>query len=283
KPNLNYREITSLRHLPWWGGETVSVAVGVPNPWILVGMLSVLLLLIFLVDATIIVWRRGDRRRALMVGGSAISFITLSLGISALVLSGVIRSPFFISFPFLGMIAAMGYELSDNVLRAAQQARQFQASEAALRESEVRFRTVADSAPVLIWMSAVDKLCTFFNKPWLNFTGRTMEQEMGNGWAEGVHPDDLQRCLKTYTEAFDARQPFVMQYRLRRHDGEYRWLKDDGVPRHDAKGNFTGYIGSCVDVTESINNERALRESEERMSLAVDAANLGLWEWNVRK
>src|SRR4029077_767415 len=145
KPNLNYREITSLRHLPWWGGETVSAAVGVPNPWILVGMLSVLLLLIFLVDATITVWRRGDRRRAIMVGGSGISFITLSLGISVLVLSGVIKSPFFISFPFLGMIAVMGYELSDNLLRAAQLAKQFQASDAALRESEARINLAANA------------------------------------------------------------------------------------------------------------------------------------------
>src|SRR5207247_1611362 len=155
--------------------------------------------------------------------------------------------------------------------------------ETELRESEERFRVVADSAPVLIWMSGLDKLCNFFNKPWLEFTGRTVEQEMGNGWTEGVHPDDLQRCLQTYTAAFDARAPFVMQYRLRRHDGEYRWLKDDGVPRYDTQKNFTGYIGSCVDITESISKEQALRESEERMSLAMAAAKLGLWEWNVSK
>src|SRR5438445_104812 len=156
-------------------------------------------------------------------------------------------------------------------------------AEEGLRESEERFRTVADAAPVLIWMAGVDKLCNFFNKPWLEFTGRTVEQEMGNGWTEGVHPDDFQSCLKTYVEAFDAREPFVMQYRLRRHDGEYRWLKDDGVPRYDTKKNFTGYIGSCVDITESISKEQALRESEERMSLAMAAAKLGLWEWNVSK
>jgi PAS domain S-box-containing protein len=153
--------------------------------------------------------------------------------------------------------------------------------EAQLRESEERFRTVADAAPVLIWMSGLDKLCTFFNKPWLEFTGRSLGQEMGNGWVEGVHPDDLQRCLKIYTEAFDARKAFVRQYRLRRNDGEYRWLSDSGVPRCDAQGNFGGYIGSCLDVTELINKEQALREFEERVVLAAEAAHLGVWEMDT--
>jgi PAS domain S-box-containing protein len=155
--------------------------------------------------------------------------------------------------------------------------------ETELRESESRFRIVADAAPVLIWMSGVDKLCTFFNKPWLKFTGRSLEQELGNGWAEGVHPDDLQKCLKIYTEAFDARKAFVMQYRLRRYDGEYRWISDQGVARHDAQGNFAGYIGSCVDVTELVNKDAALQESEERMRVAADAVNLGIWEWDLSK
>jgi two-component system sensor kinase FixL len=147
-----------------------------------------------------------------------------------------------------------------------------------LRESEERFRIVADAAPVLIWMSGVDKLCTFFNKTWLQFTGRSLEQEMGNGWAENVHPDDFQSCLKTYVEAFDARQRFVMQYRLRRHDGEYRWISDNGVPRYDAQKNFAGYIGSCLDITELLRKEEALREFEERVVLAAEAAHLGVWE-----
>ena len=148
-------------------------------------------------------------------------------------------------------------------------------------ESESRFRIVADAAPVLIWMSGVDKLCTFFNKPWLKFTGRSLEQELGNGWAEGVHPDDLQKCLKIYMEAFDARKAFVMQYRLRRYDGEYRWISDQGVARYDTRGNFAGYIGSCVDVTELLNKERALREFEERVVLAAEAAHLGVWEMDI--
>ncbi len=153
--------------------------------------------------------------------------------------------------------------------------------ETVLRESESRFRIVADAAPVLIWMSGVDKLCTFFNKPWLEFTGRSVAQELGNGWAEGVHADDLQRCLETYTEAFDARKPFGMQYRLRRRDGEYRWVSDDGVPRYDTLGQFAGYIGSCVDITELRKKEEALREFEERVTLAAQATHHGVWEMDT--
>jgi PAS domain S-box len=152
-----------------------------------------------------------------------------------------------------------------------------------LLESESRFRIMADAAPVLIWVAGVDKLCTFFNKPWLDFTGRSTEQELGNGWAEGVHRDDLQKCLAVYAEAFDARQPFVMQYRLRRNDGEYRWISDQGVPRYDEQGKFAGYIGSCVDVTELMTKDEALRQSEERMRLAAAAVNLGIWEWDLSK
>src|SRR5881397_2593529 len=123
-------------------------------------------------------------------------------------------------------------------------------AEEELRESEARFRTVADSAPVLIWMSGPDKLCTFFNKGWLDFTGRTMEQELGNGWAEGVHREDIDRCLDIYGNSFNARQPFTMEYRLRRNDGEYRWVLDNGTPRFASDGAFLGYIDSCIGITE---------------------------------
>ncbi len=392
-PNLNYREITSLRHLSWLGGETVSAPVGVPNPWTLVGQLSIVLLLIFFVDATITVWRRGDRRRALVAGGSAISFVTLAAAQSALVIWGVIKSPFFVSFPYLGMIAAMGYELSNNLVRAAQLAQRFKANEAALRESEARinlatsaanlglwlwnirddklwvtekwrtlfgftesepmnfrrllevvhpedrermqlivqhmsehggidheseyriirpdgstrwiagygsveldeggkpvfargvsrditlrkhaeeelresearFRAMANTAPVMIWVSGPDRLCTFFNKGWLDFTGRTLEQELGNGWAEGVHREDFDRCLNVYTTSFAARQQFTMEYRLRRSDGEYRWVLDTGTPRFAPDGEFLGYIGSCIDIAER-------KRAEEKFRLVLDAA-----------
>src|SRR5437867_3567190 len=279
-PNINYREITALRHISFLG-ESVSVAAGVPNPFMLVAQLSLLLLVIFVTDATITAWRRGDRRQALVVGGSIVLFVVVATAQAMAITWEIISMPLTVSLFYQGIVAAMASELSYDVLRAAQLARRLQATEASLRESEERFRIVADSSPVLIWMSGLDKLCTFFNKPWLEFTGRSMEQEMGNGWAEGVHPDDLQRCLKIYTEAFDARQPFVMQYRLRRHDGEHRWISDQGVARYDTHRNFAGYIGSCVDVTELIDKDAALRESEERMRLAADAVNLGIWEWDL--
>ncbi|PYI63211.1 MAG: hypothetical protein DMF07_11090 [Verrucomicrobia bacterium] len=138
-------------------------------------------------------------------------------------------------------------------------------AEEELRESEARFRTVADSAPVLIWMSGPDKLCTFFNKGWLDFTGRTMEQELGKGWTEGVHADDLDHCLEVYGNSFNARQPFTMEYRLRRNDGEYRWLLDNGTPRFASDGAFLGYIGSCIGITER-------KLAEEKFRLVIDAA-----------
>ena len=138
-------------------------------------------------------------------------------------------------------------------------------AESAVRESEERFRLVANAAPVLIWMSGTDRLCDYFNQPWLEFTGRILEQELGNGWAEGVHPDDLQRCLETYARAFDRREPFEMEYRLRRHDGAYRWIRDYGVPRFSAGGSFAGYIGSCHDVTDHKRAAEALSTVSRRL------------------
>src|SRR5215470_7761467 len=279
-PNINYRKITALRHMPFLR-EQVSVPVGVPNPWMLVAQFGLLLLVIFVVDATITVWRRGNRRQALVVGGSIVLLVLLASAQAVAMTWGLLATPLTVSLFYLILVAAMAYELSYDLIHAAQLNRQLQASQATLRESEQRFRIVADAAPVLIWMSGIDKLCTFFNKRWLEFTGRSLEQEMGNGWAEGVHRKDLQKCLKTYTEAFDARKPFVMQYRLRRSDGEYRWISDDGVPRYDVDGVFAGYIGSCVDVTDLLRQQRALHQFEERVALAAEAAQLGVWEFDI--
>ena len=150
-----------------------------------------------------------------------------------------------------------------------------------VRESERRFRLVADTAPVLIWMSGTDKLCNYFNKPWLDFTGRSIEQELGNGWVEGVHPEDLQRCLDTYTQSFDRREKFRMDYRLLHYDGRYRWILDIGVPRFDQDHSFVGYIGVGVDVTKHKQAEETLRKSEERFRLATQAGKMYAYDWDV--
>ncbi len=138
-------------------------------------------------------------------------------------------------------------------------------AEDAAREGEERFRLVANTAPVLIWMSGPDKLCNYFNEPWLEFTGRPLEKELGNGWAEGVHPEDLEMCLETYAKAFDRREPFRMEYRLRRRDGEHRWIFNHAVPRFNPDGSFAGYIGSCIDITDLKRAEEALSTVSRRL------------------
>ena len=146
---------------------------------------------------------------------------------------------------------------------------------------EEQFKIMADSAPVLIWISDVDKACYYFNAGWLNFRGRTLEQEYGEGWVQGVHPDDLEHCLFTYTRSFDAREPFKMEYRLMRHDGQYRWMLDHGVPRYHRDGSFAGYIGSCMDIDELLESDRlrnkvtsiSILEREQQLNEELSATN----------
>ena len=114
------------------------------------------------------------------------------------------------------------------------------------------YKSIVETAPNLIWRSGLDAKCYYFNKTWLEFTGRTYEQEYGDGWAEGVHPEDLERCIQIYLDNFNRKTPFEMEYRLRRYDGEWRWINDRGVPAVDENGVFSGFIGSCLDVTEKV-------------------------------
>lgn len=169
-------------------------------------------------------------------------------------------------------IITFAFEVTDQVVAREQAeilAESLQTQQQALRESEARFRHLADTAPALIWMSGCDQLCTYFNKPWLDFTGRTMEQELGDGWADGVHPDDLPACLEVYSRSFDARQAFKIEYRLRRFDGEYRWILDHGLPRFTPDGEFLGYIGSCIDISDRKQAEEQIRRINEELELRV--------------
>lgn len=133
------------------------------------------------------------------------------------------------------------------------------------------YRLLVEHSPVMVWRSGLDANCDYFNETWLSFTGRTREQEMGSGWTVGVHGEDLDRCVATYMEHFLRREPFEMEYRLRRHDGVYRWIFDRGVPYTDETGTFAGFIGSCVDIEERRNAEEARRQlSRKELALARD-------------
>ena len=144
------------------------------------------------------------------------------------------------------------------------------------------FRVVADSLPLLVWISGLDKRCTYFNKPWLDFTGRSLESELGDGWADGVHAEDQRHRLDTYTSAFDHREPFMMEYRLRRHDGEYRWVMDNAAPLSDPDGSFAGYIGACFDVTEFRRAETERNVASGRLRLAMESGKSVGWEWDLK-
>ncbi len=150
-----------------------------------------------------------------------------------------------------------------------------------IEESEKRFRNVANSAPVFIWMAGSDKQRYFFNTAWMDFTGRSPGQEKGDGWIEGVHPEDREKCFRLYGEAFSKQQGYQMEYRLRRYDGEYRWISARGVPRFSTSGIFEGFIGACMDIHEQVIAQKKLKEDEERLNIIVSASDLGTWELNL--
>ena len=161
---------------------------------------------------------------------------------------------------------AVGRDITERK-RAEDEHRQLESQrqiERVLRASEERFRSLADNAPVLIWTSGLRNEAVYFNKPWLDFTGRSLEDEFGFGWIESIHPDDRERCVETCNDAFGRREPLTMQFRLRRHDGEYRWILDNGIPYFGADGAFSGYVGSCVDITPRKLAEEELEQAGRR-------------------
>jgi PAS domain S-box-containing protein len=134
-----------------------------------------------------------------------------------------------------------------------------------INKAKELYLKIFEDFPALIWRARLDKLCDYFNRTWLEFTGRTMEQEIGNGWAEGVHPDDFNFCFQTYVTAFDKRESFLMEYRMKNKFGEYRWIRDFGRPFYDLDNSFLGYIGSCYDITEIKQNELIINQKNNEL------------------
>jgi PAS domain S-box-containing protein len=139
------------------------------------------------------------------------------------------------------------------------------------------FQQLADGAPVMIWMSGSDMGCFYFNRAWLQFRGRTLQQEFGNGWAEGVHPEDLERCVQHYVSSFEQRVPFAMSYRLQHHSGEYRWILDRGVPQFNTEREFLGFYGGCAEtpVDTAVERINQLRSSLQRMRHFAERVAVG--------
>jgi len=214
------------------------------------------------------VCRRLKEREA--TRGIPVIFLSASMELSEKVEGFRLGAVDFVTKPFQReeLLARVCTHLELGKLRAHLE-QQVAERTADLRESEERFRNMADTAPVMIWVSGTDKLCTFFNKGWLEFTGRSLDEELGDGWAAGVHRDDLEHCHATYSSSFELRKTYQMEYRLRRRDGEYRWVVDNGAPRFSSNGAFQGYIGSAIDITD-------LKQSHDKMVAAQKLESLGV-------
>jgi two-component system sensor kinase FixL len=264
-PNINFRAITNIRHLSLWGGEIVSLPIGIPNPWNLLSLASLLLLLIFSVDATITVWRRGDRRRALVIGGSMIFGTILACHIP-LVIWGIINAPFFLCFAYSAIVLAMGLELSNDMLQTAQLAQQLEASEADLRETQERMELAANAAELGMWMWDVVR-----NEVWITDKGRSLfglapfEKVDFERFRRRIHPEDRESVLKAVENSLRTGAEYRSEYRVLLPDGQLRWIAGRGHVEFNGDGEPFRMRGASLDITK-----RKLAEEEFR--LVVEAA-----------
>src|SRR5437762_1974270 len=267
-PNINYRKLTALRHMPFLG-EPVSVPVGVPNPWMLVAQFSLLLLVIFVVDASITVWRRGNRRQALVVGGSIVLLVVLASAQAVAMTWGIIATPLTVSLFYLILVGAMAYELSYDLIRAAQLTRQLQASEASLREFEERVTLAADAAQLGVW-----ELDIPMKRIWMSDKVRELFQLPREGdityaeFEQRVHPDDRAARHRAIERAKGTRGAYEIEYRILLADGSVRWIGGRGrcLPEGDGKPNRL--LGVSMDITER-------KHAEELFELATEASPSG--------
>ena len=280
-PNLNFQQITRLRQFLWWGGEVISVPIGVANPWGTLSSVSLLLLLVFFVDATITVWRRGNRRRALFVGGSMIFGAILAWHVP-LVIWGIIEVPFFLCFAYSGIVAAMGYELSNDMARTVQLAR-------ALEASDKRLNLAADSADLGLWEWDIVR-----NEIWITDRGRSL---FGFGGSEKLdfdrfrsrlHPEDRESVLNEVENSLRTGAEYRSEYRVVLPNGQLRWIAGRGHVECNGDGQPVRMRGASLDITQRKQaeeqlrmSEATLRESKEHIDLATKAAGLVVWTWDI--
>ena len=264
-PNINFRAITGIRHFSLWGGETVCAPIGVPNPWGLLSNVSLLLLLIFFVDATLTVWRRGEQQRALLVGGSIIFGAIMAWHVP-LVIWGIISVPFFFSFAYSGMVLMMGYELSNDMLRAAQLAWKLEASQAALHKTEQDMEIAASAVGLALWTWDIANDEVRLSHKARAVLGFSPSEKLDTERISSViHPDDRERLREAVKNSLQTGAENPFEYRVVLPDGEIRWLVRRSRTEFDAKGKPVLMHGILFDITKR-------RLAEERFRLVVEAA-----------
>jgi PAS domain S-box-containing protein len=266
--SLNYREITGLRHIPLFG-ESVSVAEGVANPWMLVGILSLLLLMIFVADAALAVWRRGDRRQALAVGGSIVGFVLAGSMQAVLVLRGKIHWPVTSSLFFTGIVAAMGYELSREVLRASQLSRE-------LRASEHQMRLAAEAARMGTWLREFDQKEIQATEQWRDLFGFTKSEALHlEYFFQRIHPDDREMMRQTLTQSNRSDGRYQTEYRVMLPGGQMRWIASQGRVEFNARGKPVRVRGVSLDITHRKQADSERQEHRNEVAHLLRVASLG--------
>ena len=263
-PNLNYREITGLLHVSFLG-ETVAVAEGAPNPWMLIGQLSLLLLVIFVADTAITVWQRGDRRQALLVGGSIV-FLAVAGSVQAiLALWGIIHAPITASLFYMGIVAAMGYELSQDVLRAARLLDE-------LRESQQRMDLAAHAANLGIWVRDLVRNENWATDEWRALLGFAKSERIDlNGFLQKLHPEDREAVSQTFAKALDNKDGYETEYRVVLPDGRIRWIASRGRVKFNGAGKPVLMRGASLDITKRKQAEEAAHNLSGRLIYAQEA------------